>query len=361
MRQAGRLLSWVLRTLVLAALPLAALPQHAALGQGAGEACNARGRVLGVSRVLEIDTSTGPKFGQQQYKEANILQDGEVVLTFDDGPLRAYTKHVLEALAAHCTKATFFMVGRQAVADPDIVRDIARRGHTVGTHTYTHANLRAMGATQAQQEIELGFSAVQRAAGQPIAPFFRFPYLADSRAMMEHLGQRKIGIFSIDVDSIDYRTQDPNTVHRNVITSLVPKRKGILLFHDIQPSTAGALRRVLDDLAARGFKVVHLVAKAPVVPLPAYVAMAETEMSRRGKALAANPLASRSIVGTMPSPLPKASLEPLRPAPAPVPTAATAPVLAPPAVVIYPPGAEKAAPPLRGGIVDDWQTRVFGH
>ena len=142
----------------------------------AQEACIPGPNALGVSRVAEIDTSAGPRFGFQ-YKEQDILADGEVVLTFDDGPLRAYTKPVLEALAAHCTKATFFVVGRMAVADPEMVREYARRGHTVGTHTWSHANLHASTPLKARAEIELGFSAVQQALGKPVAPFFRFPYL----------------------------------------------------------------------------------------------------------------------------------------------------------------------------------------
>ena len=113
----------------------------------AQEACTPGPNALGVSRVVEIDTSAGPRFGVQ-YKEHDLLADGEVVLTFDDGPLRAYTKPVLEALQAHCTKATFFVVGRMAVADPEMVREYARLGHTVGIHTWSHANLHGADAAQ---------------------------------------------------------------------------------------------------------------------------------------------------------------------------------------------------------------------
>ena len=183
------------------------------------------GDALGVSRVVEIDTSSGPLFGAQ-YKEPNFLADGEVVLTFDDGPLRAYTMPVLEALAAHCAKATFFVVGRMAVADPEMVKEYARRGHTVGTHTWSHVNLQALTPLKARAEIELGFSAVQQAMGKPLAPFFRFPFLADPKSMIIHLQERQIGIFSIDVDSKDYRTRDPGTVHRKVMADLARTEKG---------------------------------------------------------------------------------------------------------------------------------------
>ncbi|HEY5827687.1 MAG TPA: polysaccharide deacetylase family protein, partial [Hyphomicrobiaceae bacterium] len=113
-----------------------------------------RDNALGTSRTVEVDTSKGPLYGFQ-YKDQNFLGDGEVVLTFDDGPLRSYTVPVLEALAAHCTKATFFVVGRMAVADPEMVKEYDRRGHTIGTHTWSHVNLRAASPARARAEIEL--------------------------------------------------------------------------------------------------------------------------------------------------------------------------------------------------------------
>ena len=212
-----------------------------------------RDNALGTSRTVEIDTSKGPLYGFQ-YKDQNFLNDGEVVLTFDDGPLRSYTVPVLEALAAHCTKATFFVVGRMAVADPEMVKEYDRRGHTIGTHTWSHVNLRAASPARARAEIELGFSAVQKALGKPIAPFFRFPFLADPPGMIAHLKERQIGIFSIDVDSKDFRTRDPVTVHRRVMGDVARPRKGIILFHDIQPSTARALPGLLADLKAKGYR-----------------------------------------------------------------------------------------------------------
>ena len=79
---------------------------------------------IGVSRVVEIDTASGPRFGQLQYKDIDFLRDGEVVLTFDDGPLRRHSRAVLDALDAHCTKATFFIVGRMAISDPETLQDL---------------------------------------------------------------------------------------------------------------------------------------------------------------------------------------------------------------------------------------------
>ena len=261
----------------------------------AANGCGSAG-ALGVSRVQMIDTGAGPRYGHQQFKDIDFLQDGEVVLTFDDGPLRPYTMPVLRALDAHCTKATFFMVGRMALSDPAMVKDAAKRGHTIGSHTWSHMDARKTNPGRARGEIELGISAVSRALGRPVAPFFRFPYLSSPHGMLEYARTRKLGVFSIEVDSNDYRTKDPATVTHNVLTQLQETKKGIILFHDIQASTAGALKGLLDELKARGFKVVHLVASAPVTTLPEFDAMADREMSRKSTLASADPLASRSIV-----------------------------------------------------------------
>lgn len=257
--------------------------------------CKDRPDTLGVSRVVEVDTSGGPEFGLMQYKGNDFLEPGEVVLTFDDGPLRHNTAKVLAALDGECTRAVFFSVGKMALADPEMVREIAKRGHTVGTHTWSHRNLKSASPSAALSELELGVSAVSKALGQPVAPFFRFPYLADSRAMISHNQSRDIAMFSIDVDALDYRTKDAGTVQRRVLAGLKAKGKGIILFHDIQVSTANALPALLAEIRKHGYKVVHLVPKIPVVTVAEYDAIADRELGRKTKAIAANPLANRSM------------------------------------------------------------------
>ena len=290
--------------------------------------CQNQAQTLGVSRVLEVDTSSGPRFGHQQYKEIELLAPGEVVLTFDDGPLRPYTQPIVDALEAQCTKATFFMVGSQAVADPDMVRQIIRKGHTVGTHTWSHANLRKLTPLKARQELELGFSAVASAAGQPISPFFRFPFLADTKAMLGYAQTRGMGTFSIEVDSLDYKTKSAAAVHQDVMTQLAEFGKGIILFHDIQPATAQALPGLLEALRAKGYRVVHLKPKAMVTTLPEFDTLAR-DVNARKQVAAAQPLANRSVTWGAASPsvtaqLPKPGVASAAPGFAPLPPPAIA-------------------------------------
>jgi hypothetical protein len=145
------------------------------------------------------------------------------------------------------------------------------RGHTLGTHTWSHPfYLRRASIEKAREEIERGFSAVTLAAGQPIAPFFRFPGLADSNPMMAHLQSRGIAAFTVDVVSNDSYIGDARRLTEGVISRTIARDGGILLFHDIKHSTAKALPEILSQLKARGFKVVHMRAKSTYTPVADY-------------------------------------------------------------------------------------------
>lgn len=233
------------------------------------------GQGLGVSRVIDIDTSTGPLFGDlSRYpREATFLGPKEVVLTFDDGPMPWITKSILDTLDSHCTRATFFSVGRMAVAYPASVRDVMARGHTVGTHTWSHPlSLRRLNPEAAIEEVERGFAAVALAAGQPIAPFFRFPGLNDNAALLTHLQSRGVGSFTVDVVSNDSYIPDAARLAQRTLAAIEARGGGIVLFHDIKVSTARALPEILNELNRRGYKVVHLRSKHVFEPLPQYQA-----------------------------------------------------------------------------------------
>mgnify|MGYP000677235884 FL=1 len=237
----------------------------------ADEACPNPDKALGVSRIIEIDASAGPLFGEftKYEKEPRFLGPKEVVLTFDDGPMPKYTKPILEALDKYCTKATFFYVGRMAMAYPDMVKEVMGRGHTMGTHTWSHPmNMRRRSLDSAKDQIERGFAAVSLAAGEPIAPFFRFPGLSDSGPMLDYLQKRGIAAFTVDVVSNDSYISSPQRLIQRTLAHVERQNGGIILFHDIKSSTARALPTILAELKKRGFKVVHLRSKTEFEPLP---------------------------------------------------------------------------------------------
>jgi len=229
---------------------------------------------LGVSRVVEIDTTGGPGFGFENFKQYDFLQPKEVVLTFDDGPWPGNTPAVLKALADECTKGLFFAIGKHATWHPEILRQVYAAGHTVGTHTWSHANLNGKKMTDQmdKDEIEKGISAVKWALGGPDpAPFFRFPELQQNPNAVAYLGQRNIAMFSCDLDSFDFRkTQTPDKVVSTVMGKLDKLGKGIILMHDFQKHTADALPTLLRRLKEGGYKVVQIKAKTTLQSLPEY-------------------------------------------------------------------------------------------
>ena len=249
------------KLLLLALLPL--LSAGLARAEDNGATCPAGADALGVSRVAEIDTAGGRLFGDQ-YPPSDLLQKGEVVLTFDDGPHPTFTKEILAALAAQCTKATFFNVGEMVKEYPDVAREVQAQGHTIGTHTWSHPNLGALSLEGAKRQIESTISIEDKVLPNGVAPFFRFPYLSDPKGVREYLASRNIAIFSTDVDSLDYRMRSPDKVVQNVLTGLAKTGGGIILFHDIHEVTAKALPTVLSELKSHGFHVVHLVPKSRV-------------------------------------------------------------------------------------------------
>ena len=259
-------------------------------GTAAHASCPGNPNALGLSRTVEIDTTGGPGFGFEQYRLHDFLMPKEVVLTFDDGPWPENTRAVLEALDEHCTKATFFIIGKHALWHPDILRDVAARGHTVGSHTWSHANLRKAKDDKAKEEIEKGLSAVKLALGSDPAPFFRFPYLQDPKELVDYLGSRNIAIFSHDVDSFDFKFRKPESVVKSVMSKLDKKGKGIILLHDFQKATAKALPDLLKQLAAEGYKVVHITANGPATTLDEFDQLAQAEI--KGPAGSGRPTSS---------------------------------------------------------------------
>jgi peptidoglycan/xylan/chitin deacetylase (PgdA/CDA1 family) len=227
---------------------------------------------LGLARVVEVDTTGGPGFGFQHFKQLDFLADKEVVLTFDDGPWPNNTPAVLKALADECTKAVFFPIGKHATYHPEILKQVAAAGHTVGAHTWSHANLNSKKMTEqlAKDEIEKGYSAVKMAIGTDPSPFFRFPELQHGPAAMAYLSSRNISMFSCDLDSFDFRAKNAEQIINTVMTKLDKQGKGIILMHDFQKHTAEAMPTLLRRLKAGGYKVVLMKAKNSVQTLPEY-------------------------------------------------------------------------------------------
>jgi peptidoglycan/xylan/chitin deacetylase (PgdA/CDA1 family) len=282
-----------------AAKPAAASSNTAAAAPSNGiPPCDKPGG-MGLSRIVEIDTTGGPGFGFEHFKQYDFLRDKEVVLTFDDGPWPENTPAVLRALADNCIKATFFEIGEHATWHPEITKEVVAAGMTLGSHTWSHKDLArnpyAKDIELAKAEIEMGFSAVHNAAGVPIAPFFRFPALQHPPDLLAYMSERNIGVFSADFDSRDFKMRKPEEVIKSVMTKLEKNGKGIILMHDFRRATAEAMPELLRQMKAGGYKVVHLVPHQMVTTLPKYDEM----VTQKDKLSANNTRPEGSVLHTI--------------------------------------------------------------
>ena len=178
--------------------------------------CPGHPDALGTSRTLVVDPREHPRIGTMQYAETLPLADGEVVLTFDDGPLPRYSNQILEILASQCVKATFFLVGRQAQANPEGVRKVRDAGHTVATHSQNHpTSMHRLPIERARQEIDDGIASVSAALGDGTAPapFFRFPGLARADGIEEYAASKGAQIWSADFPADDWRHVSSSRVY----------------------------------------------------------------------------------------------------------------------------------------------------
>ena len=242
---------------------------------------------LGTARILEIDTSKGPVFGTYQYPSTLDLAPKEVVLTFDDGPEKRSTRTILHTLADECVKATFFVIGQMARNDPATLRMIAKAGHSIGAHSWSHPDLRYVSPAAAITQIERGFAAARAAARQPIARFLRFPGMRETPALRRYAAEHGIAIISTDISSDDWMGIGPRAIIQRTMARLARRGRGIILFHDRKPATAAALPGLLKAMKRKGYKVVHIVSREPFGPAknPGNTKISKVKKSRPAEAV----------------------------------------------------------------------------
>jgi peptidoglycan/xylan/chitin deacetylase (PgdA/CDA1 family) len=222
---------------------------------------------LGTSRVLSVEAKTTPRVGLKSFPQTLSLADHEVVLTFDDGPHPPTTSKVLAALAQECVHATFFLIGLHASEHPDMVKRIAREGHTIGHHTWSHPFMARIPFDKARNEIDRGIAANEMAlkgasTTTPSTLFFRFPYFEATPAQLDLLQSRGIVVFGADLWASDWNEMTPEQELKLVTERLAAAGKGIILFHDPKARTAAIMPAFLQYLRENGYRVVHVVPAA---------------------------------------------------------------------------------------------------
>src|SRR5215471_3198735 len=249
------------------ALTAALLAAVRAAAQGEPQPCPGNPDALSTTRSITVDAAATPRIGLKHFPATLPLDDKEVVLTFDDGPWPGTTSAVLDALKRECVLATFFLVGRNAAAHPELAKRELAEGHTVAHHSFRHPLLNRMGAAAAEAEIDRGFAAVDTAlyghkTTRPRTPFFRFPGFASTPYLLNRLAARNIVVFGADLWASDWRAMSPGQQLRLMLGRLEAAHGGIVLFHDTKRQTAVMLPAFLRSLKAEGYRVVHVVGPA---------------------------------------------------------------------------------------------------
>lgn len=173
-----------------------------------------------------------------------------VALTFDDGPNTTSTVKILSILKKHNAKATFFIVGNQAKANPSIVKKIAAEQHELGNHTFAHPDLKNLSTKNIQLQISSTNKYIKAASGQN-PTVFRPPY-GSTNASINKIAQLPAVLW--DVDTLDWQHRNPNKTFNNIKKNT--RNHSIILMHDIHMTTADALDRSMTYLEKQGYSFV---------------------------------------------------------------------------------------------------------
>ena len=177
-----------------------------------------------------------------------------IAMTFDDGPSATLTPKLLDLLAAHHIKATFFVIGENVVEHPEIVARAAREGHEIGNHSWSHPNFGKMSDDNTRSQLRRTDDAIRSATGNR-PTLMRPPYGSitprEKRWIHDEFGYQ---IILWDVDPYDWKRPGPAVVRNRILKETQPG--SIVLSHDIHPGTIEAMPSTLDALEAKGFKFV---------------------------------------------------------------------------------------------------------
>jgi peptidoglycan/xylan/chitin deacetylase (PgdA/CDA1 family) len=193
-----------------------------------------------------------------------------IAMTFDDGPSATLTPKLLDLLAAHHIKATFFVIGENVAEHPEIVARAARDGHEIGNHSWSHPNFGKMSDESVRRQLQQTDDAIKTATGKR-PTLLRPPYgsitAREKRWIHDEFGY---DIILWDVDPLDWKRPGPAVVRARILKETRPG--SIVLSHDIHPGTIEAMPSTFEELEAKGFKFVTVSElirmKAPQSPHP---------------------------------------------------------------------------------------------
>lgn len=186
------------------------------------------------------------------YREAILPQSGlqkpAVALTFDDGPNARYTPKILDILYEQQAAATFFVVGEKFPRNEPLIKEMAESGHEIENHTFSHSDLTTLDKEQIQKEICKTEERLKKILPDCTIKYLRPPY---GRYTEEVERAAQIPLMLWTIDSLDWEKTDADRIYNTVVSSV--KDGDIIVFHDDNPETVKALKKIIKELKARGF------------------------------------------------------------------------------------------------------------
>jgi peptidoglycan/xylan/chitin deacetylase (PgdA/CDA1 family) len=186
-----------------------------------------------------------------------------LALTYDDGPNDPYTQQLMEVLARHGVRATFFLIGRYVQRRPEIVRELVKAGHVVGNHTYTHPNLAFQSETQVRTQLRACRQVLEDAVGAS-SNLFRPPFGGRRPAVMRILKEEGLDPIMWSITGYDWSPTTPERIEKHVLRQL--RGGDVILLHDGGHVEMGADRshsvavtdRLITRFKAEGYEFVTI-------------------------------------------------------------------------------------------------------
>ena len=193
-------------------------------------------------------------YGRIQAASKGLHGHKIVAITFDDGPNPATTPGILKILEKNHAKATFFMLGQNVVKNPVLVKDVAKRGHEIGNHSFSHPNLSKLSQARITAEVLKTQAALLKVGVRP--HWFRPPYGAGIKKVAPIAQASHLTCALWSVDARDWMRRAPTSIDAAVMGHV--QNGDVILLHDTKKATLEALDGLLTHLRAKGYKFVTL-------------------------------------------------------------------------------------------------------
>lgn len=179
-----------------------------------------------------------------------LQEKKKIALTFDDGPDEECTPMLLDGLASRGVKATFFVIGKQAEEQPQIMERLVKEGHLIGNHTYNHVDIRHMTESAAKEEILKANEVIAKYTGEE--PCFLRPPFGNGSSKLE----KDIEMIQVlwTIDTMDWSCQNESKICSTVYREI--EENSIILMHDEYPTSVRAALSIIDQLQKEGYEFV---------------------------------------------------------------------------------------------------------